>query len=152
MATNSTQNSDQSSIDAQIRHLINNSPDVATSTAMQAIAPILKAIALNQKHLKYFLLQSPTGNLILTTLSQVSNPKISKKVIYAYSSEAIALQNQDLKDSVIKEIEIVSLLFQLLGMQEIDSLIIGENLPKEIKRQKLYDLCQTQLKMSSNIA
>ncbi len=139
-------------IDTQISHLIGNAPDLETSNAVKAIAPALKTVALNQKHFKYFLLQSPTGNLVLTILNQVSNPKISKNVIYAYPTEAIAHQNQVDIPSVITELEIIPLLFQLLGMSEVDSLILDDNLPKEIQRQKLYELCQNQLKGLNNIA
>jgi hypothetical protein len=143
----------QDFIDNQISRLVKNAPDSTIANATKLVAPVLKTIALNQKHLKYFLLQSPNGNLELTTLSQVSNPKVSKNVIYAYPSEAIARQNQEeLSDAVVKEFEIIPLLFQLLGMPEVDSLIFDDNLPKEIERQKLYDLCQTQLKVINNIA
>jgi hypothetical protein len=145
-------NSVENLIDTQIDHLINNAPDRETSNAVKEIAPILRTIALDQKQVKYFLLQSPDGNLVLTTISQVSNPKISKNVIYAYPTEAIARQNQtDMPDAVIKEFEIIPLLFQLLGMSEVDSLILDE-MSREIQRQKLYELCQAQLKRFSNIA
>lgn len=140
-------------IDDQITHHISNAPDLVTANAVKAIAPILKTIALNQKYAKYYLLESSTQKLALTTLNQVSNPKVFKNVVYAYPSSAIAQQNQaDLKDSVISEYEIVPLLFQFLGMQEVDSLILEVDVPVEIERQKLYDLCQTQLKPNSNIA
>jgi len=149
MAKDSAQNF----IDHQIIRLVKNAPDPDTANATKLVAPFLKTIALNQKHLKYFVLQSPTGNLVLTTLSQVSNPKVSKNVIYAYPSEAIAKQNQaELADAAIEEFEIIPLLFQLLGMTEVDSLIIDDDPPKEVERQKLYDLCQTQLKITNNIA
>ena len=140
-------------IDDQITHYISNAPDLVTANAVKAIAPILKTIALNQKSAKYYLLESSNQKLAVTTLSQVSNPRVFKNVIYAYPSMAIAQQDQaDLKDSVIGEYKIIPLLFQLLGMQEVDSLILDLELPIEIERQKLYDLCQTQLKMNSNIA
>jgi hypothetical protein len=143
-------------LNRQIKELIQNAPDLATVSAVTAIALTLKTIALNQKHPKYFLLQSPTGNLVLTTLSQVSNPKTSKNVIYAYPSAAIAHQNQEeLIDAVVKEFETIPLLFQFLGIIEIDSLIFADNLPQEVERQKLYDLCQAQIKSevtSSHIA
>jgi hypothetical protein len=140
-------------IDNQITCLISNAPDLATSNAVTAIAPILKTIALKQKHQKYYLLESKSKKLVVTTLSQVSKPSIFKNVIYAYPSMAIAKQNQeDLKDSIIGKYELVPLLFQILGMQEIDSLILDTDSPIEIERQKLYDLCQTQIKLSSNIA
>jgi len=140
-------------IDNQISRLVKNAPDSDSANATKLVAPVLKTIALSQKYPKYFVLQSPTGNLLLTTLRQISNPKVSKNVIYAYPSEAIARQNQEeLSDAVIKEFEIIPLLFQLLGMPEVDSLIFDDNLPKEIERQKLYDLCQIQLKVTNNIA
>lgn len=151
------QNSDF--IDAQITKLITNAPDLAVSEATKAIAPVLKTIALQQKYSKYFLLQSPTGNLVLTTLSQVSNPQVVKNAIYAYSNQAIAAQDQkqnqnqkELQDSIICEYEIIPLLFQLLGMPEVDSLILDQNPPQEIERQKLYNLCQSQLKVNHDIA
>ncbi len=144
-------------IDAQIVKLITNAPDLDVSEAIKAIAPVLKTIALKQKYSKYFLLQSPTGNLILTTLNQVSNPKIVKNVIYAYPNQAIAAQDQkqnqkELQNSIISEYEIIPLLFQFLGMPEVDSLILNHNSPQEIERQKLYNLCQSQLKVNHNIA
>ncbi|AFY72449.1 hypothetical protein Syn7502_00282 [Synechococcus sp. PCC 7502] len=142
-------------IDTQVNHLIRNAPDLATSESIKAIAPVLKNIALQQKHSKYFLVQSKGGNLVLTTLNHVSDSRISKNVIYAYPSLAIAAQNQaGLIDSEIIEVEIISLLFQLLGMPELDSLILDEKLPKEIERQKLYNLCQVQLRtqITNNIA
>jgi hypothetical protein len=140
-------------IDDQITYHISNAPDLVTANAVKAIAPILKTIALNQKYAKYYLLESSSQKLAITTLSQVSNPRVFKNVIYAYPSIAIAQQNQaDLKDSVISEYKIIPLLFQLLGMQEIDSLILDADSPIEIERQELYNLCQTQLKTNSNIA
>jgi hypothetical protein len=152
MAKNSEQ-----SLDTQITRLISETTDPAIVSAIQAIAPVLKMIALKQKSSIYFLLQSPSTGLVLTTLRLVSDSKISKNVIYAYPSLAIASQHQaesqeELPDSIIFAVEIISLLFQLLGMQEVDSLILDEHLPQEIYRQKLFDLCQMQLKITSNIA
>lgn len=156
-----TNNFVENVIDTQISHLISNAPDRETSNAVKAIAPVLKAIALDQKQLKYFVLQSPTGNLVVTTFNQVNNPtgnkKGTKNLIAAYPTEAIARQDLiDLPDAVITELEIIPLLFQLLGMSEVDSLILErvspEEMPREIQRQKLYELCQAQLKGFSNIA
>jgi hypothetical protein len=140
-------------LDWQIKELVQNAPDLVTTGAVKVIAPILKNIALQQKYPKYFIHQSPAKSLVLTTLSktnsQLENPL--KNVIYLYPTLAIAQQDSptDLEDTTIQEVEIIPLLFQFLGIVEIDSLIIIDGSPQEIDRQKLYNLCQTQLKTQS---
>ncbi len=143
------ENSAPDQFDDQINHLIHNAPDLATAEAIEVIAPILKQVAAMQTQSKYFLLLAPTGDLVVTTLGQIGHREITKTIVYAYPSREIAAQNsQDLTDSVIKEFEITSLLFWLLGAPTIESLILDDHPIQEIIRQELYNLCQNQLKIS----
>ncbi len=140
-------------IDTQIAALVNDAPDPMMAGAIQNLSPVLKVIATRQKHLTYFVLQS-TNNLLLITLVYRSQPAISKNVVYAYPSRAIADAErlQMIDQPNCQEIAIIPLLFQLLGMNEVDSLILlgdrSETKGTEINRQKLYDSCQQELQKS----
>jgi|GEM_PF-6381707 hypothetical protein len=48
------------------------------------IAPVLRVIAQKLRYSEYYILQSFSGNRVLTTLSHKTNPQIEKQVIFPF--------------------------------------------------------------------
>jgi hypothetical protein len=137
-------------IDKQIQELIDNAPeDDLTAQGMKAIAPVLKLLASRFQHQKYFVWQNSQEQWVLTTLAHQSKPNVTKQVVYAFASAADATSFYNTSGSA-QPIPIISLLFQLIGMERIDSLIVFERpgdmmSGKEVSRQELQNLIYTQL-------
>ena len=141
-------------LDEQIQLLIDHAPqDGSTPQAVAAIAPVLKLLAGQLRHSQYYLLQSPSGDWVLTTLSNRANPTVEKRVVYAFptlkavpASSAAGLDRQ----VVAVPIPVTHILFQLVAL-EIDSVVFFETPDQmtkgtEIQRQYIQDLIQTQLR------
>jgi hypothetical protein len=150
-------------LDRQIAQLLANSPkDFATGFAVQAIAPVLKTIALELRHSHYYLIQNQkNGSWALSNLSNRNMPELAKNVVYAYSDRSDANKTrieQMPHDTICKGIDLISLLFQLVSMKEVDSLILFEqpnntNQGTEIVRAEIQQLWQIQVqKMRQHLA
>ncbi len=95
------------------------------------------------------------GELIITVLENRANPKLTKKVIYAFPSIAIAgkFLAVDPRTTDIVEIPVAHLLFHLLGTppEELESVIfvkkIGNNLQfQEVKCDEIKKSVQEKIK------
>jgi hypothetical protein len=142
-------------LDHQVALLIQNAPkDGATPGAVNLVGSVLKAIAARLKHLNYFVIQDEYGGWLLTTLSHRESPDIEKTVVYAYSSRTVAnLECLKLASPGIEceEYGIIDILFRLIGLKQIDSLIVFDHPTNaqqgtEIVRQDVEKLCEKQIK------
>ncbi|MDB9520051.1 hypothetical protein PN466_24195 [Roseofilum reptotaenium CS-1145] len=116
-------------LDAQIQTLIDQAPqDGHTPQIIAAIAPALKRLAQELQHSQYYILQSVSGEWVFTTLRNNEQPKLTKKVIYAFPTLKDAAQSPSAKEDpnlMAVEIAITSLLFQMVTLP-IDSLVFFE--------------------------
>jgi hypothetical protein len=141
-------------LDDQIADLIQNTPShLINPDAVAAIAPTLRAIAVQLKHPQYYILQNLEQSWVMTTLTNRTQPNTRKNVVYAYPTLQDAAASQaTIKDPQVMAlpVPVITILFQLLAMKPIDSLIFCETPGQasqgiEVRRQDLEALIQTQL-------
>ena len=141
-------------VDAQIRVLIENAPqDGTTPQIIQTIAPVLKAMAGQLVHAKYYILQTLDRNWMLTTLSNRAQPDREKKAIYAFSTmeDAKASVRASLNPNLVAVgLPVTHILFQMVALENVDSTIFFEapgnpERGTEVKRSDLQRLIQIQL-------
>jgi hypothetical protein len=144
-------------IDNQIQLLIDEAPDPSIAQAIQAIAPLLRDLAIQLKHLEYYILQNLDQGWVITTLSHRQHPEQTRKVVYAYPSLKMASgAKQALQDPNLMAVPypVISLLFQLVSLKQIDSFIfLDADSPQqqgtEIKQAMIAQLIQTSLRSVS---
>ncbi|MBF2065205.1 MAG: hypothetical protein IGS39_12395 [Calothrix sp. C42_A2020_038] len=138
-------------LEAQIQLLIDNAPqDGITPQLITAIAPVLKAFAQRLAYKQYYILQGVDEQWVLTTLSKSTNPKLEKRVIYAYPrlQDAIGSQSTTVNPELTaKPIGVIHILFQLTAMEPVDSIVFFETFGVsgdtiEIPRSELQLLIQ----------
>lgn len=139
-------------IDQQIKTLIDDAPDPVAVQAVQAVAPIIKAIAEQLKQLEYYVLQAREQGWLTTTLSDRQQPEVSKRVIYAFPSLQAAAEGQAaFADPNLMALPhpVAHILFQMLSMKPVDSVIFLDSNARdqgiEIRRSDLKMLFRTQL-------
>lgn len=146
-------------LEAQIQLLIDNAPqDGITPQLIAAIAPVLNAVGQKLRHSQYYILQDMEEHWVLTTLSNRTNPKLEKCVIYAFPrlQDALASVSAVPDPQVIAlPIPITHLLFQLVALEPVDSIVFfetpGTNVDTvEVQRSNLQTLIQQRLQQSSN--
>ncbi|MDY6936251.1 MAG: hypothetical protein SWY16_01185 [Cyanobacteriota bacterium] len=147
-------------VDAQIQVLIENAPqDGTTPQVIQTIAPVLKAIASQLGHDRYYILQTREGDWLLTTLSNRTQPDRQKKAIYAFSTledtkaSAYAPLNRNL---VAVPLPVTHILFQMVALENVDSTIFFDtpgntDRGTEVKRSELQRSIQIQLQQKLNL-
>lgn len=149
-------------IEAQLAALIEEAPEYGfpPEIMQQGVTPILRELTSNLDHLDYFICQNAQLNWLITTLRHRSQPESEKKVIYAFSTLADAIQMQGLYNESVSPVSIpvTHLLFQLFALKPVDSIIFMDtpgNLDKgkEIAKSTLFQLLQGQLQQlkSNNI-
>ncbi|MBP0000980.1 MAG: hypothetical protein J7641_18605 [Cyanobacteria bacterium SID2] len=141
-------------LDRQIQTLIENAPrDGSTPQAIEAISPVLKAFAERLRHAEYYILQTPEGNWLTTTLSNRANPDLEKTVVYGFPhlDDAQASHPQTSERQLIAlALPVTHLLFQLLALDRVDSLIFFEvpgrpETGAEVKRSDIQQAVSLQL-------
>jgi hypothetical protein len=146
-------------LDKQIQVLIDDAPeDGVTPQVVEAIAPGLKLLGARLHHREYYILQSLAQDWVVTTLSDRTNPKITKNVIYAFSTlkDASAVSVTEIDPQVLAvPIPVTHILFQLFALETVDSIIFFEtpgdlNTGVEIRRTDLQNLIQVQLQQKSS--
>ena len=142
-------------LEAQIQLLIDNAPrDGITPNLIAAIAPALRAISQKLRHSQYYILQNSESSWVLTTLSNLTNPGLEKRVIYAFPTiQDVSLTSPAGLDPqmLAKIIPVTHILFQLVALEPVDSIIFLETPGKtthtvEIRRTDLEKLMQQQLR------
>jgi hypothetical protein len=145
-------------LDRQLQVLIHQAPeDGQTPQIVQAIAPALKIIASQLRHPDYYILQTPDKmgwRWVLTTLSNRTQPKLQKQVIYAFSSEEDAQNGSWVAQgtqAIARPIPVTHILFQTIAIDSIDSLVFFEtpgdlSQGTEVSREKIQLCIQAELK------
>ncbi len=142
-------------LEAQIQLLIDNAPrDGITPNLIAAIAPALRAIAQKLRHSQYYILQNSESSWVLTTLSNLTNPGLEKRVLYAFPTiqDVSLISPAGLDPQMLaKIIPVTHILFQLVALEPVDSIIFLETPGKtthtvEIRRTELEKLMQKQLR------
>ncbi|ASC72970.1 hypothetical protein XM38_039310 [Halomicronema hongdechloris C2206] len=146
-------------LDQQLQTLIDEAPDDGmTADAVRAIAPTLKAIAMQLKHGQYYILQTLDQNWVMTALSNRNQPENRKNIVYAYCTlQDVASGPHSVKDPQVMALPlpVTHILFQMLALKPIDSIIFFDtpgNVRKgiEVRRQDVQSLLQTQLQHPSS--
>lgn len=142
-------------LEAQIQLLIDNAPhDGMTPNLIAAIAPALRAIAQKLRHSQYYILQNSESSWVLTTLSNLTNPGLEKRVIYAFPTiqDVSLISPAGLDPQMLaKIIPVTHILFQLVALEPVDSIVFLETPGKtthtvEVQRTELEKLMQKQLR------
>jgi hypothetical protein len=141
-------------LDRQIQALIESAPrDGTTPQIVAAIAPALKTLASKLRHSEYYILQTLYRDWVVTTLSNRAQPKVEKKVIYAYPTRkdaaagGYAPQNPQL---IASPIPVTHILFQMVALETVDSIVFFEKsgnleVGTEVRRSDVQNLIQSQL-------
>jgi len=141
-------------LDRQVAHLIQNTPDAETASAVSLIASVLKEIAKNLKYTVYFVVQDIEGGWLLTPLSNHDNPELEKTTIYAYCDRTPAnIDRLKLNDQNLEcgEYNVIEMLFRLIGMKQVDSIVFFDRATDtqhgtEVGRTDIEELCEKQIK------
>lgn len=142
-------------LEAQIQLLIDNAPrDGMTPNLIAAIAPALRAIAQKLRHSQYYILQNSESSWVLTTLSNLTNPGLEKRVVYAFPTiqDVSLISPAGLDPQMLAKIlPVTHILFQLVALEPVDSIVFLETPGKtthtvEIRRTELEKLMQQQLR------
>lgn len=143
-------------LEQQIQVLIDSAPqDGTTPKLVEAIAPVLKLLASQLRHLEYHILQTLDEGWVVTTLSNRTQPEVEKNVIYAFSTLKDAADFQSVSDPQILAVPIpvTHILFQMLALETVTSTVFFDtpgNLTTgtEVRRDDLQNLISTQLQNS----
>ncbi len=142
-------------LDQQIEILINHAPqDGTTPQVVEAIAPALKLLAEQLQHREYYILQTLDQSWVIQPFINVDQPKIKKRVIYAFSNleDALSYGNADSKSQIVAvPLPVTHILFQMIVLEMPDSLCFFETpnnfqSATEIKRSEIQELVQVYLK------
>lgn len=141
-------------LNAQIQLLIKDAPqDGITPRLVTAIAPVLLAIAQTLRHSQYYILQSPDGEWVMTTIGDRQYSQVEKQVIYAFPNLQDAFADSgsgfDPQYQAVP-ILVTHLLFQLLALEPVDSIVFFETSginpnAVEVKRTDMQNFIQQQL-------
>lgn len=140
-------------LDEQVRDLIDNAPQDGTTPALvEAIAPVLKQLATQLRHLQYYVVQSLDRSWVVNILEHRTETGTEKRVVYAFSTLKDAASGQSLKDPQIitLPVPVAHILFQLAAMEGVTSVIFFETpgntvAGTEILRAELQALIQAEL-------
>lgn len=141
----------------QIQKLIQEAPDDGvTGPTVEAISPVLLAIASRLKHTHYYILQTLSQSWVMTTLSSRQQPNVRKNVLYGFPTlKDAASDPQSARDPQVMALPtpVARILFQMLALKSLDSIIFFDtpgNLKQgtEIRKQDLQAMVQAHLKES----
>ncbi|MEL6163487.1 MAG: hypothetical protein AAFR37_06900 [Cyanobacteria bacterium J06628_3] len=144
-------------LQAQIQSLIDNAPqDGITPQLVAAIANELIQIARRLHFNQYYILRNPTGEWVLTTLSNRKDRQLQKQVIYAYptlqdvsTTSGVGLDPQ----MIAAPIGVIEILFQMVALQPVDSIIFFDTpgttaSAVEIKRSLIQSIIESSLQQN----
>jgi hypothetical protein len=141
-------------LDVQLQELIDDAPqDGVTPTLIEAIAPVLKQLASQLRHLEYYIAQTLDQNWAVTLLNHETQSGVQKQIIYAFPNlKDVSSGPYPMKDPqmIALPIPVIHILFQIVAMETVDSVVFFEvpgntMVGTEVKRADLQTLIQTQL-------
>ncbi|HEY9639339.1 MAG TPA: hypothetical protein V6C57_02585 [Coleofasciculaceae cyanobacterium] len=148
-------------VDQQIQVLIDQAPQYGvTGGEVEAIAPVLKALAQQLRHPQYYIPQTAEQGWLMTTLTHRTQPELSKNVVYAFSDlKSVSTSSHVPQDPGIMALPLPTthILFQMLAIKPLDSIVFFEtssNLQSgtEISRKNLQDSIQQLVEMQRSAA
>ncbi len=141
-------------LDTQLQELIDDAPqDGVTPALIEAIAPILKQLALQLRHPEYYIAQTLEQNWAVTFLDHETQSGLQKQIIYAFPNlKDVSSGPYPMKDPqmIALPIPVIHILFQIVAMETVDSVVFFEvpgntMVGTEVKREELQALIQAQL-------
>lgn len=136
----------------QVQSLIDEAPiEGGMPAAIRAIAPLLASLVQQRlQYEQYYILQNLQSNWQLTTLKHRQQPGLEKTIVYAFANLQDATRSSRSAELVALPVPVISLLFQLLALDPVDSILFLEtsgNLDQgiELTRQELQHLVQAEL-------
>ncbi len=141
-------------LDTQLQELIDDAPqDGVTPALIEAIAPILKQLALQLRHPEYYIAQTLAQNWAVTFLDHETQSGLQKQIIYAFPNlKDVSSGPYPMKDPqmIALPIPVIHILFQIVAMETVDSVVFFEvpgntMVGTEVKREELQALIQAQL-------
>jgi hypothetical protein len=147
-------------LEEQLKKLMEEAPKYGVSSKVmeEAVIPVLKMFAEPLKHQEYYVLQSLEADWVLTTIQNRRQPKIQKKVIYAFPTLKDAETFQGSKDGKMpaKSMSPIDILFQIFAIHQVDSIIFLEtpdnfNTSTEIERTKLQNVIHRQIQQLNRL-
>ncbi|XHX78093.1 MAG: hypothetical protein RBJ76_27305 [Stenomitos frigidus ULC029] len=148
-------------IDQQIQELINDAPqDGNTPALVTAIAPVLKSLASQLRHVQYYIVQTLDQDWAITALQNQAQPELEKNVIYAFSTlKDVSNSPYPMHDPqmIALPIPVTHILFQMLAMEIIHSLIFFDTpgnttTGTEIQREHLSELIESHLTQTQDVS
>lgn len=142
-------------LEAQLAEIVTEAPKHGVPTAImrKGVIPVLRELASHLNYLEYYICQNAQENWLITTLQHRTEPDLRKKVIYAFSDLADAIQMQKLYDEKMTpaSLTVVSLLFELFALKTVDSIIFMDTpgnfeRGKEVSKHQLLELLQAQIR------
>ena len=139
-------------LDQQIQALIQKAPpDGSTPQILEAIAPALLLMAQQLQHLEYSILQAIDQSWAIVILSNLKQPGLEKRVIYAWSSLQDALQAAAAGDRLKSvSLPVTHILFQMIALEGLESIVFFESpgnleVGTEITREQVQNLINVYL-------
>lgn len=141
-------------IEEQIQTLIDNAPqDGSTPQLVTAIAPVLRQLANQLRHLQYYIVQTLEQDWAITTLGNRLQPDLEKNVVYAFASlKDVANGPYPMQDPsmIALPVPTIQILFQMMTIEAIHSTIFFETpgnvmTGTEIQREEVARLIQSHL-------
>ena len=142
-------------LDRQLQLLIDNAPqDGQTPQIVRAIAPALKILGSQLRYPQYYIVQTPDGRWVVTTLSNRVQPNMDKQVIYAFPTEEDANHGSWMDrgtPAIARVVPVTHILFQTIAINTVDSLVFFESPGDtsngtEVSRDKIQTVIQAELK------
>jgi len=144
-------------LEQQIQELVEHAPqDGESPDLVRAIAPVLRAVSQQLRHLQYYIVQTLDESWAVTTLSNQTTPDEDKTVIYAYPSlKDVTSGPYPMQDPsmIAVPVPVTHILFQMLALEPVFSTIFFETpgsmvAGTEVQRDQLVNLIQLQLQQS----
>ena len=141
-------------LDQQIQDLIDNAPQDGTTPAlMQAIAPVIKSMAVQLKHPEYYVPRTIDGSWLMVTLKNRKQLAVEKNVVSAYATLDDAMIGSQIMSNATLDplpIPVTHILFHMFALTTVNSVIFFEtpnNLQDgtEIFRQTIKENVKTYL-------
>lgn len=148
-------------LDRQLQELIDDAPqDGVTPALIEAIAPILKQLALQLRHSEYYIAQTLEQNWAVTLLNHETQIGLQKQIIYAFPNlKDVSSGPYPMKDPqmIALPIPVIHILFQIVALETVDSVVFFEvpgntTIGTEVKRGELQALIQAQLTQHAPVA
>lgn len=142
-------------LEQQFQLLLNEAPQhgVPTLVMEQAVIPALKQLAEQLRHANYYVIQTASGDWILTVLLHREKPQLEKKVIYAFASREDAAKFSESSEQIsqVVKVPLANLLFELFAWEPVDSIIFidtpsNQKQGTEMPRSVLQTMIQEGIK------